>query len=62
VIAVWWNAERSLERAAKIVGAQTNKPRQLSERDGFGEVFFHIAGDDALLPSSKPPSRQWFAP
>src|SRR5215475_11789969 len=53
VIAVWRNAERLLEGAAEIVGAQMNELRQRIERYRLGEVFLDVCGNEALLPNGE---------
>src|SRR4029077_15399056 len=53
VVAMRRNAERLLEGAAEIVGAQMNELRQRIERYRLGEVFLDVRGNETLLPNSK---------
>src|SRR5262245_48202573 len=54
VIAMRWDAERLLEGAGEVIGAQPRQARQGRQRNVLIEVFLDMGRDHALLPAGKP--------
>src|SRR5450631_2355987 len=53
MVAMRRNAERLLERPAKVKGAQSSPPRQRGKRNLLGKMFLDIGGHDPLLPGGQ---------
>src|SRR5215471_4513427 len=60
VIAMGWRAERSLERPAEMIRAQSNEVRERGERYLRGDMFFDVAAHSALLPGGETAARRRF--